>query len=217
MKSVGEIMALGRNFEEVMQKGLRMLQIGMKGFSGNKSLYLTEEKIEDGLVNATPRRVLAIYEALNKGWSTKKISDLTGIDEWFLGKLENIVKHEKTLKKADTLDKENLLTAKKLGFSDAQVGDIFNLEEADVRTKRKKMGIIPVTKQIDTLAAEYPSETNYLYMTYHGTEDDVDYSKVKTNKIITLGSGAYCIGSSVEFDWCCVNAVTTAAANGMKL
>jgi carbamoyl-phosphate synthase large subunit len=216
MKSVGEIMALGKTFEEVMQKGLRMLQIGMQGFSGNKSIYLTEQKIEDGLVNATPRRVLAIYEALNKGWSTEKISSLTGIDEWFLGKLENIVKHEKLIKKTGKIEKEEVHKAKKLGFSDKQLADLYKTTEADMRTTRKEMGIIPVTKQIDTLAAEYPSETNYLYLTYHGTEDDVDYSKTSDKKITVLGSGAYCIGSSVEFDWCCVNAVQTAEKYGYE-
>lgn len=216
MKSVGEIMALGRSFEEVMQKGLRMLQIGMQGFSGNKSIYQDEQKIEDGLVNATPRRILAIYEALNKGWTIQKISELTGIDEWFLGKLENIVKHELALKKVGKVEKESLFEAKKLGFSDKQIADLFKTDEISIRTARKELGIIPVTKQIDTLAAEYPSETNYLYMTYHGTENDVDYSVANPKKVLVLGSGAYCIGSSVEFDWCCVNAATTASANGYE-
>ncbi len=216
MKSVGEIMALGRSFEEVIQKGLRMLQIGMQGFSGNKSIYLTEQKIEDGLVNATPRRILAIYEALCQGWSTEKISQLTGIDEWFLGKLENIVKHEGKLKKEKTLSDSDLLEAKKLGFSDKQIGDIYKKSEIEIRTDRIGRGILPVTKQIDTLAAEYPSNTNYLYLTYHGTENDMDYSKKADKSLLVLGSGAYCIGSSVEFDWCCVNAATTASKNGYE-
>ncbi|MBD3327860.1 carbamoyl-phosphate synthase (glutamine-hydrolyzing) large subunit [Candidatus Peregrinibacteria bacterium] len=210
MKSVGEIMALGRSFEEVMQKGLRMLQIGLFGFVANENIKYSSEKIEQDIKNPTPRRIVAIAEALRKGWDIKKISKLSGIDEWFLGKLENIVKHEKKLKKASKLDQNILLDAKKLGFSDKQISVTTGKTEKTVRQLRKKYDIYPVVKQIDTMAAEYPAKTNYLYMTYHGHEDDLNF-KSKKKKIMVLGSGPYAIGTSVEFDWCCVNALKTVA------
>ena len=216
MKSVGEIMALGRNFEEVMQKGLRLLQVGLVGFSGNEQYHLTDEEIEEELVNPTPRRMLAIYEALKHGWGIEKVSELTGIDKWFLAKLENIVDHETELEKKPEFDADLMRKTKKLGFSDKQVADIYETDEISIRNERKELGVIPVTRQIDTLAAEYPCDTNYLYMTYHGDKDDLDYKKGKKKRVMVLGSGAYCIGSSVEFDWCCVNAVNTAHEEGYE-
>jgi carbamoyl-phosphate synthase large subunit len=216
MKSVGEIMALGRNFEEVMQKGLRLLQVGLKGFNGNEQFHLTDADIEEELVNPTPRRILAIYEALKQGWGIDKVSELTGIDKWFLAKLENIVDHETKLEAKPELDADIMKYSKKIGFSDLQIADLYDKNEMQIRAERKALGVVPYTKQIDTLAAEYPCETNYLYMTYHGDVDDIDYKKRKKKAVMVLGSGAYCIGSSVEFDWCCVNAVRTAEENGYE-
>lgn len=219
MKSVGEIMALGRSFEEVMQKGLRMLSIGFKGFSGNPAaLEMTDAEIKEELINPTPKRVLAIYAALKKEWGVDKISQLTGIDKWFLHKLQNVVDTENELE-AGNLDEKLMKKAKRDGMSDMQIAEATKSEELDIRTKRKEMGITPIVKQIDTLAAEYPAMTNYLYMTYHGTENDESIKPDHQNngkKVIVLGSGAYCIGSSVEFDWCCVNAAKTAEAEGYE-
>jgi carbamoyl-phosphate synthase large subunit len=214
MKSVGEIMALGRSFEEVMQKGLRMLQVGMHGFVANEDIEIKSEKIKQDIENPTPKRILVIAEALRKGWSVEKISKISGIDRWFLDKLQNIVKLEKKLKRTNDMDAELMLEAKKMGFSDKQIGFLYNWEELDVRKKRKDMGILPSFKKIDTLAAEYPASTNYLYVTYHGDTNDVLPGKKK--KVVVLGGGAYCIGSSVEFDWCCVNAVKTAQKAGYE-
>ncbi len=209
MKSVGEIMALGRNFEEVMQKGLRMLQIGFHGLVANDQLNIKTENLEQEIKNPTPKRIIAISEALERGWSIEKINKLSGIDPWFLGKLKNIVSTKNELSKAKkTLTRELLLKAKKEGFSDRQIGDIVGKKALELRKYRKSLGILPVVKQIDTLAAEYPAATNYLYLTYHGTKNDIDF-KSKKKKAIILGSGPYCIGSSVEFDLCCVNTVRT--------
>ena len=227
MKSVGEIMALGRSFEEVIQKGLRMLQIGLQGLVANEDLgiALNEKELEDALVHPTPKRILAIATAMKKGWSVEKIAGLTKIDVWFLSKLKNIVDMEKSL----TSEKKMLLSrggdtlrrAKKFGFSDKQIGNVIGKHELDVRAARKKMKILPVVKQIDTLAAEYPAKTNYMYVTYHGMKDDMAVvtgkageKKKSGKKYIVLGGGPYCIGSSVEFDWCCVNAAQTVARQG---
>ncbi len=227
MKSVGEIMALGRSFEEVIQKGLRMLQIGLQGLVANEDLgiALNEKELEDALVHPTPKRILAIATAMKKGWSVEKIAGLTKIDVWFLSKLKNIVDMEKSL----TSEKKMLLSrggdtlrrAKKFGFSDKQIGNVIGKHELDVRAARKKMKILPVVKQIDTLAAEYPAKTNYMYVTYHGMKDDMAVvtgkageKKRSGKKYIVLGGGPYCIGSSVEFDWCCVNAAQTVARQG---
>ncbi len=214
MKSVGEIMALGRSFEEVMQKGLRMLQVGLHGFVANDYVETDNEKLEDAIKNPTPKRILAIAEALRQGWTTEKISKLSGIDLWFLEKLNNIVKLADQLKKTKKLDRELMLQAKKHGFSDRQIASLRGKEEMEIRQTRKKMEILPSIKQIDTMAAEYPASTNYLYMTYHG--DSHDISPGRNKKVIVLGSGAYCIGSSVEFDWCCVNAAQVAERNGYE-
>ncbi|MEK7085841.1 MAG: carbamoyl phosphate synthase large subunit, partial [Patescibacteria group bacterium] len=155
-----------------------------------------------------------IAQALAKGWSVEKISKLSGIDKWFLDKLKNIVMLEKRLGHAKEFTPELMLEAKKKGFSDKQLAFMKGTQELTMRALRKKMGILPCIKQIDTMAAEYPANTNYLYITYHGDKTDVTSSK--REKVIVLGGGAYCIGSSVEFDWCCVNAVQTAGREGYE-
>ena len=203
MKSVGEIMALGRSFEEVIQKGLRMLQVGFYGLTGNERLGISAEKLQQEISVPTPKRILAIVEAIHQGWSIDKINKLSGIDKWFLSKIKNVVDTETKLK-AERLSKELVLSAKKQGFSDRQIGICTDKSELAVRSLRKKFGITPVVKQIDTMAAEWPASTNYLYLTYHGDRSDV--SRTGRKKVIVLGSGPYCIGSSVEFDWCCVTA-----------
>ncbi|MBU1445683.1 carbamoyl-phosphate synthase (glutamine-hydrolyzing) large subunit [Patescibacteria group bacterium] len=218
MKSVGEIMALGRSFEEVLQKGLRMLQVGMHGFTANKKFELKKKSLAKEISQPTPKRILAIAEALKLGWTTAKINKLSGIDIWFLEKLKHIIEIENKLAaesiKTKTISPELLRETKKQGFSDKQIATIVKSEEMKIRALRKKHGIVPVIKQIDTLAAEYPANTNYLYLTYHGTSDDVTFSKNK--KIIVLGSGSYSIGSSVEFDWSCVTALDTVGKEGYE-
>jgi carbamoyl-phosphate synthase large subunit len=214
MKSVGEIMALGRSFEEVMQKGLRMLQVGLHGLVANEDVKIESAKLEEDIKNPTPKRILVVAEALRQGWTPEKISKISGIDKWFLDKLKNIVDTEAKLRKTKVIDKTLMKDAKKKGFSDKQIGHIKGKEELEIRAMRKKMGVVPVIKQIDTLAAEYPASTNYLYLTYHGEKTDIKPSTKK--QIIVLGGGAYCIGSSVEFDWCCVNAVQTAKKEGYE-
>ena len=232
MKSVGEIMALGRSFEEVIQKGLRMLQIGMYGFTANQDLKIATENLEDAIINPTPKRIIAIAYALKAGWAPEKINEISGIDTWFLKKLQNIIETEEKLAGVKEFSKDLMNEAKKNGFSDKQIA-LINKQytESEVRTIRKKLGVTPVVKQIDTLAAEYPAQTNYLYVTYHGTEDDISFKKKTyltgnkdTNtsstevrpRAIVLGSGPYCIGSSVEFDWCCVTAIQTLAKEGYE-
>lgn len=214
MKSVGEIMALGRSFEEVVQKGLRMLQVGLHGLVANEDVRLETNEIEEDIIHPTPKRILVIAEALRKGWTVEKIAKLSGIDKWFLDKLKNIVEMSESLKKAKTIDEETMRNAKKKGFSDKQLGFMRGVGELEIRALRKKLGVFPSLKQIDTMAAEYPANTNYLYATYHGNKNDVVAGNKK--KIIVLGSGAYCIGSSVEFDWCCVNAAQTAGKEGYE-
>ncbi len=214
MKSVGEIMALGRSFEEVVQKGLRMLQVGLHGLVANEDVRLETHEIEEDIIHPTPKRILVIAEALRKGWTVEKIAKLSGIDKWFLDKLNNIVKMGESLKKEKVLNEETMRNAKKKGFSDKQLGFMRGVGELEVRALRKKLGVFPALKKIDTMAAEYPANTNYLYATYHGNTNDVVAGNKK--KIIVLGSGAYCIGSSVEFDWCCVNAAQTAGKEGYE-
>ena len=224
MKSVGEIMYIGRSFEEAIQKGLRMIGQGMHGFTANKELQITD--IEKELSEPTDMRVFAIAHALKQGFSTEKIHKLTGIDLWFLEKLNNILKIEEELIATDglaKLDKELLITAKKAGFSDFQLARsvIKSSDEAidqdllKVREHRKNLGIVPFVKQIDTLAAEYPAQTNYLYLTYHGIAGDIEYEQDEKS-VIVLGSGAYRIGSSVEFDWGSVNALNTVNKMGYR-
>lgn len=213
MKSVGEIMALGKSFEEVVQKGLRMLQVGLHGLVANEDVKIESDEIEKDIRHPTPKRILVIAEAMKQGWSVEKISKISGIDMWFLEKLKNIVEMSEKLKK-ESLNKELMREAKKKGFSDKQIGFLKKKEEMEIRKLRKKMGILPAIKQIDTLAAEYPANTNYLYLTYHGDKNDVAPNRKKS--VVVLGSGAYCIGSSVEFDWCCVNAVQAAKKHGFE-
>jgi carbamoyl-phosphate synthase large subunit len=206
MKSVGEVMSLGRSFEEVLQKAIRMLDLGLNGFVCNKIEF---ENLDHALQEPTDRRIFAVAQAMKEGYSIERIHELSKIDCWFLHKLRIIIDTENKIAqyKLDTLPKEVLKEAKEKGFSDKQIGFLTNATENEARVKRKILGIIPVVKQIDTMAAEFPTKTNYLYMTYNGEENDVDAGE--ENQVIVLGSGTYRIGSSVEFDWCCVNTVLT--------
>lgn len=231
MKSVGEIMAIGRTFEEAIQKGLRMIGLGMHGFAENKELKV--EDIDKALREPTDQRIFVISKAFRKGYTIDQIHDLTKIDRWFLEKLSNIIKTAESLESypAESIDfqKENnpnfdelLKTAKQQGFSDFQVAralrkDKMEEEEDSLRVRiyRKRLGLLPFVKQIDTLAAEYPAQTNYLYLTYNGSENDVHYLG-DHRSVIVLGSGAYRIGSSVEFDWCSVNALNTVRKEGFR-
>lgn len=223
MKSVGEIMAIGRNFEEAIQKGLRMLNIGMHGFTANKPLEVDDLDYE--LSNPTDKRIFYIYQAFAKGYDIEKIHDLTKIDRWFLQKLNYIFKCSEELKRYDdvqSLPIDLLRTSKQKGFSDFQIAKTISKEPRlvdnaarDIRAIRKQNGIVPVVKQIDTLAAEYPAQTNYLYLTYNGKTNDVKYLG-DHKSVIVLGSGAYRIGSSVEFDWCSVNALQTVRKEGYR-
>ncbi len=217
MKSVGEIMAIGRRFEEVLQKGLRMLQIGVQGL-GFESMGFSEyddERLKKRIALPAPRRMFAIAEGFRRGMSVEDIAILTAIDPWFLQKIETLIAHEKTLQRtAWPVDKETMRRSKQLGFGDHQLAKGFEITTEAVRDVRNKQDIHPCIKQIDTLAAEYPAETNYLYLTYNGQDDDVRPSM--RDKVMVLGSGAYRIGSSVEFDWCCVNAVNTCRELGYE-
>jgi len=207
MKSVGEVMAIGRKFEEALQKGLRMLEIGASGLVLNKGMEFGDLKQE--LAEPTDLRVFAVPEAIKSGFSIDEIHELTNIDRWFLYKIKNIVEIEQKLKDVgeQRCPGDLLLEAKQHGFSDEQISRALGVDEMEVRQLRKNYGLTPFVKQIDTLAAEYPAQTNYLYMTYNGSEDDVTF--LSRNSVMVLGSGAYRIGSSVEFDWCCVNSVLT--------
>ena len=223
MKSVGEVMAIGRTFEEAIQKGLRMIGQGMHGFVGNHDMKIDD--IDHGLSEPTDKRIFVIAKAMTEGYSVEQIHQLTKIDRWFLYKLQNIIDTARSLREYNdiaTITPELLRLAKQQGFSDFQVArevmkDKFHsyTHSADVRRLRKDMGIVPVVKQIDTLAAEYPAMTNYLYLTYNGTRNDVDYLH-DHRSIVVLGSGAYRIGSSVEFDWCSVNALLTVKKQGWR-
>jgi carbamoyl-phosphate synthase large subunit len=223
MKSVGEVMSIGRSFEEVIQKGLRMISQGMHGFVANKDLEVDD--IDRALAEPTDKRIFIIAQALEAGYSIERIHELTKIDLWFLQKLQLIYKCSKDIKKYHSIEDlpENLLqVAKQKGFSDFQISKLLynNSDTATekkglLRERRKKAGIVPVVKQIDTLAAEYPAQTNYLYLTYNGSENDVHYLGDKRS-VIVLGSGAYRIGSSVEFDWCSVNALETIRKRGWR-
>ena len=206
MKSVGEVMGIGRKFEEALQKALRMISIGMNGLVQNE---IESDQFEEELKYPTDQRVFAIAEALKQGWSIDEIYKRSKVDKWFLYKMKNIVDCEIELTQG--VSPSSLMKAKQFGFSDYQISRIMKTDELSVRKLRKDFGILPLIKQIDTLGAEYPAKTNYLYVTYNGTESDVTPS---TNSVIILGSGSYRIGSSVEFDWCCVNAVITAKKKG---
>ena len=225
MKSVGEVMAIGRTFEEAIQKGLRMIGQGMHGFVENREPNMPD--LDLALSQPTDKRIFAIARALRKGYSVDRIHELTKIDRWFLYKLANITDTRDELEKYDRVDDlpaHLFRTAKQQGFSDFQIaralyGDRMTAESAPlsdaVRRRRKDLGILPVVKQIDTLAAEYPAQTNYLYLTYNGTANDIDYTG-DHRSVVVLGSGAYRIGSSVEFDWCGVNALMTVARHGYR-
>lgn len=224
MKSVGEVMSIGRSFEEAIQKGLRMIGQGMHGFVGNRNMEFDE--IEKELAEPTDMRIFVIADALKKGWTVEQISKLTRIDSWFLYKLQNIVQLEEKLGAFQSLDElpDDLLREAKIqGFSDFQLTRIILKTDPeliehrllDVRKHRIKRGIVPVVKQIDTLAAEYPAQTNYLYLTYSGVAHDVPFEH-DNRSVVVLGSGAYRIGSSVEFDWCSVSALNTVKKRGFR-
>jgi carbamoyl-phosphate synthase large subunit len=212
MKSVGEVMAIGRTFPEVIQKALRMLDIGVRGLDPDAFAF---DDLRSELRNATPLRIFAVAAALKSGISVQEIHELTRIDPWFLNAIEPIVKtHEELAKTPHPVSAEALGRAKKLGFSDRMIGRLTAAPRGSIRELRKRLGIVPHLAQIDTMAAEFPAETNYLYSTYHATASDVAPSWRK--KVMVLGSGAYRIGSSVEFDWCCVNAIKTASELGYE-
>ncbi len=224
MKSVGEIMSIGRTFEEIIQKGLRMIGQGMHGFVGNDHTRFTN--LDDELANPTDLRIFAIAQGLEEGYSIERIYELTKIDPWFIGKLKNIVDYKHKLSEYNSLEElpaEVLRQAKVMGFSDFQIARFVlkptqgNMEKENlqVRAYRKKLGILPAVKRINTVASEHPELTNYLYMTYAVEGHDVNYYK-NEKSVIVLGSGAYRIGSSVEFDWCSVNAIQTARKLGYK-
>ncbi|WP_048739377.1 carbamoyl-phosphate synthase (glutamine-hydrolyzing) large subunit [Prevotella bivia] len=224
MKSVGEVMSIGRNFEEAIQKGLRMIGQGMHGFVENKELQIDD--LDAALHEPTDKRVFVISKAFHKGYTVDQIHELTKIDKWFLYKLKHIIDIDEQLKKCNinTLERDLLLEAKQNGFTDFQVARAIGLEDVEinmhkammlVRRYRKNLGILPVVKQIDTLAAEYPAHTNYLYVTYSGAASDITFDDNRKS-IIVLGSGAYRIGSSVEFDWCGVQALNTIRKQGYR-
>ena len=226
MKSVGEVMAIGRTFEEAIQKGLRMIGQGMHGFVENKELVIPD--IDKALHEPTDRRIFVISKAFRAGYTVDQIHELTMIDRWFLQKLYGIMQTSKELHAYDLkgvnrwrLDPQLIRLAKRQGFSDFQIARAIGLDDdlekgmMLVRQYRKEHDILPVVKQIDTLAAEYPAKTNYLYLTYNGTENDIDYER-DHRSIIVLGSGAYRIGSSVEFDWCGVQALNTIRKEGWR-
>ena len=226
MKSVGEVMAIGRTFEEVIQKGLRMIGQGMHGFVGNRPMKFDD--LDNALSTPTDKRIFAIARAFEEGYTVERIHDLTKIDKWFLYRLHNIITTSHELGDVrgglDSLAPALLRQAKEQGFSDFQIARLVIREELDrntdgsimkVRNLRKANGILPVVKQIDTLAAEYPAMTNYLYLTYNGTQNDIDYEH-DGRSVVVLGSGAYRIGSSVEFDWCSVNALLTIKKEGWR-
>lgn len=225
MKSVGEVMSIGRTFEEAIQKGLRMIGQGMHGFVGNKELKVSD--IDKALREPTDKRIFVLSQAMLSGYSIDRIYELTKIDKWFLHKLNNIIETYKNIKEVNSLDDlsvDLLKLAKEQGFTDFQIARTIDSSIAGgkahaaslaVRQKRKALNIVPVVKQIDTLAAEYPAQTNYLYMTYNGSAHDIQFEN-DNKSIVVLGSGAYRIGSSVEFDWCSVNALLTVKKQGYR-
>ena len=228
MKSVGEVMAIGRTFEEALQKSLRMIGQGMHGFTDNRDIAISnEQELEQALQAPTDKRIFFIAKAMKMGYSIERIHELTKIDLWFLQRLRNIYETDLELAKVASLNRlsgELLLKAKRQGFSDFQIARALNMEKKfssmdkavlTVRERRKQLGIVPYIKQIDTLAAEYPAQTNYLYMTYNATSNDIEPPH-DGKTIVVLGSGAYRIGSSVEFDWCVVQAVQTIRQNGYQ-
>jgi carbamoyl-phosphate synthase large subunit len=221
MKSVGEVMAIGRTFEEVVQKAIRMSDIGKDGLVANANLLPQSkpediERIELALIHPTDEILFAVIEAIKAGLTIERINQLSAIDPWFLLKIKNIVDMEDILRKSNSFDEQLIRKAKKMGFSDKQLARCLNLNEMQVRNLRQKFSIRPVTKQIDTLAAEWPAKTNYLYLTYGGQTDDVRVKDSNKSKMVVLGAGPYRIGSSVEFDWATVNTVWGLKENGVK-
>ena len=223
MKSVGEIMSIGKSFEEIMQKGLRMIGQGMHGFVGNNDLEF--DNLDDALANPTDLRIFAVAKALEEGYTVERIHELSKITPWFLNGLKNIVDYAKVLSqynKIEDLPEDVLKEAKRLGFSDFQIARYVenpegNMEKENIRVRnlRKKLGVLPSVKRINTIASEHPELTNYLYMTYDGSEHDIPYYK-NDKSVVILGSGAYRIGSSVEFDWCGVSALNTINKMGYR-
>lgn len=212
MKSVGEVMAIGRTFEEALQKAIRMLDLGKEGLTNNGGV---PSNLDHELQSPTDQRIFAVAQAFASEYTLDRVNELTKIDHWFLGKIQNIVALETQIRgnTLSSLSPHVLRRAKQLGFSDQRIAELTASSEEHVRTQRSALKILPVVKQIDTLAAEYPAETNYLYLTYNGTTDDLTF---ETPSVVVLGSGAYRIGSSVEFDWCCVNTVQTLQALGRR-
>ena len=224
MKSVGEVMAIGRTFEEAIQKGLRMIGQGMHGFVDNKELIVDD--VDTALKAPTDKRIFVIEKAFDRGYSIDRIHELTRIDKWFLHKLKNIHDTDRrlhSLKGLDAIDRDLMLRAKRQGFSDFQIARAVGMEkDCDieqailmVRDRRKELGVVPAVKQIDTLAGEFPAQTNYLYLTYNGDAHDIEYEN-DGKSVVVLGSGAYRIGSSVEFDWCGVQALNTIRKEGWR-
>ena len=220
MKSVGEVMAIGRTFEEAIPKGLRMIGQGMHGFIENKAINVGD--IDQALKEPTDKRIFVIETAFRKGYDVEKVHQLTKIDRWFLYRLYNLLTTARRLEDYSNLNDlpaELIRTAKEQGFTDFQIAravlksSMDNASLLEMRNLRKSLGITPVVKQIDTLGAEYPAQTNYLYLTYNGSEHDIDYEG-DGRSVVVLGSGAYRIGSSVEFDWCSVNALMTVQREG---
>jgi carbamoyl-phosphate synthase large subunit len=219
MKSVGEVMAIGRNFEEVIQKAIRMCDIGKDGLVANNNNKSAEnedmETIEQALLHPNDEIIFTIIKALRAGMTINAISQLSAVDPWFLMKMKSIVDMEDKLRKSN-LDEDLIREAKRMGFSDKQVGRCLDLDELKIRNLRQRFGIKPVVKQIDTLAAEWPAKTNYLYMTYGGQTDDILLGSNNDRSVIVVGAGPYRIGSSVEFDWGTVNMVWGLKENGVK-
>ena len=215
MKSIGEVMAIGRSFEEAIQKAIRMLEIDASGLIGDNKISF--ENLEKELINPTDERIFAIAQAIEIGYSIDKLNALTHVNKWFLFKIKKIVDISIKLKQFRGGQCNHILLkeAKQAGFSDIQIGYYLDMDAEEVFYLRRNLGILPVIKQIDTLAAEYPAQTNYLYLTYNGTEDDIEFAPVNKS-VIVLGSGAYRIGSSVEFDWCCVNTIKELKILGYK-
>ncbi|HUQ85450.1 MAG TPA: carbamoyl-phosphate synthase (glutamine-hydrolyzing) large subunit [Candidatus Limnocylindrales bacterium] len=213
MKSVGEVMGIGRTFEEGYQKAIRMLDMDYESATDEK-IFQKKSAIIENLKNPTPKRMFTIAKALKDNLDIKKIYKLTGVDPWFLYRIKNIVDHEKTLSKTKKLDKDFLLELKQIGFSDKRIGELVGKTGLEIRKIRKSLNITPFVLQIDTLSAEFPAKTNYLYMTYNASHNDVESTGNKS--VIVLGSGPYHIGSSVEFDWCSVNTVQNLKNYNMK-
>jgi len=220
MKSVGEVMGIGRCFEEALQKAVRMLDIGKLGLVCNAKEYEPEklETIKDVFARPTDQRLFMIIKALKQGISIEEIYKLSGVDPFFLHKIQNVIKMQdklSTIKQTDSDFLDIIREAKRIGFSDKQIAICRGMDEFVIRKLRKEANIVPTIKQIDTLAAEWPAKTNYLYLTYGGEENDVDFSS-GSKKVIVLGAGVFRIGSSVEFDWCGVNTIWALKKNGIE-